>query len=291
MSVPNTTSAPARYIAESIAALPPLPETALKILDCFGDEFIDAEKIVTIVGSDPGISAKLLGVANSAYFGLAQPVNSIHEAITRVLGVDTVRSLVLGMTLQRSFNATHCPGFDTTRFWQQALLTAACCKKLAASDHTTNDATRDLAYSAGLCHNLGLMALAHLAPDRTTAVLQAHSELAAATSLSSLFFAEFETDHKRMTADLARAWSLPEPMIAAYDHRAFPESPCGCKTCLIVAAGAAAVGNTEADDGRQTDLQQWAKEFALSVADLQNMAVFDDEQIEKVQSLACNLTG
>ncbi len=291
MSIAKTTSAPARYIAESIEALPPLPETALEILDCFGDEFIGAEKVATIVGRDPGLSAKLLGLANSAYFGLAHPVNSIHEAISRVLGVDTVRSLVLGLALQQSFNATHCPGFDTTRFWQQALLTAACCKKLAASDDTTTDATRDLAYFAGLCHNLGLMAFAHLAPDRTNAVLQAHSELAAAASLSSLFLVEFETDHKRMTADLARAWSLPEPMIAAYDHRAFPESPCSGKTCLIVAAGAAAVGNTESDDGRQIDLNQWAKEFALSADDLQNMAVLDDEQIEKVQSLACNLTG
>ena len=135
------------------------------------------------------------------------------------------------------------------------------------------------------------MAFAHLAPDRTSAVLQAHSELAAAASLSSLFLVEFETDHKRMTADLARAWSLPEPMIAAYDHRAFPESPCGGKTCLIVAASAAAVGNTESDDGRQIDLNQWAKEFALSADDLQNMAVLDDEQIEKVQSLAYNLAG
>lgn len=291
MSIAKTTSAPARYVAESIAALPPLPETALEILDCFGDEFIDAEMVATIVGRDPGISAKLLGVANSAYFGLVQPVNSIHKAISQVLGVDTVRSLVLGLALQQSFNATDCLSFDTTRFWQQALLTAACCKKLAASDDSATDATRDLAYSAGLCHNLGLMALAHLAPDRTNAVLQAHSGPAAAASLSSLFFAEFETDHKRMTADLARAWSLPEPMIAAYDYRAFPESPRANQTCLIVAAAAAAVGNTESDDGRQTDLQQWAKEFALSEEDLQNMAAFNDGQIEKVQSLACNLTG
>ena len=206
MSMATDTSAPAQKIAESIATLPPLPATAQEILACFGDEFIDADKVTAVVTRDPGISAKLLGLANSAYFGLAQPVNSIGEAIVRVLGVDTVRSLVLAMAIKKSFNAKNCRDFDPTRFWLQALLTAECCKKLAASDEAATDATRDLAYSAGLCHNLGLMALAHMAPDRTGSVLQAHREQAASDSLGSLFLAEFETDHKLVTAELARAW-------------------------------------------------------------------------------------
>ena len=87
-------------IAESVKALPPLPATAHEILTCFGDEFIDARKVASVVEGDPGICAKLLGLANSAYFGLAEPVNDIAEAISRVLGVDTVRSLVLAMAIR-----------------------------------------------------------------------------------------------------------------------------------------------------------------------------------------------
>ncbi len=106
-------------LARSIAALPPLPSTAQQILTCFGDEFIDAAKVAAVVDGDPAICAKLLGLANSAYFGLAEPVNTIGEAISRVLGVDTVRSLVLAMAIQCSFNSKGCPAFRTDQFWTQ----------------------------------------------------------------------------------------------------------------------------------------------------------------------------
>ena len=65
MSAVSDTSTSARQIVESIAALPPLPATAQEILTCFGDEFIDADKVTAVVEGDPGICGKLLGLANS----------------------------------------------------------------------------------------------------------------------------------------------------------------------------------------------------------------------------------
>ena len=166
----------------------------------------------------------------------------------------------------------------------QALLTAECCTNHVAADESATDATRDLAYSAGLCHNPGLMVLAHMLPDRTTAILQAHREQAASDNLGRLLFAEFETDHKIMTSELVRVWSLPEPMIAAYDYRAFPGSHSADRLCLIVAAGAAAIGNTEMDQGRYTNLKPWADAFGLMAEDLQKMAVLGDRQKARVRS-------
>ena len=81
------------------------------------DEFIDAAKVTAVVEGDPGICAKLLGLANSAYFGLAEPVNNIGEAISRVLGVDTVRSLVLAMAIQNGL----LPESDAIEAYQQRL--------------------------------------------------------------------------------------------------------------------------------------------------------------------------
>ena len=204
MTAATNTSETATRFAQSIATLPPLPATAQQILTCFGDEFIDADRVTEVVEGDPGICAKLLGLSNSAYFGLAEPVNSIGEAISRVLGVDTVRSLVLAMAIQQSFNSKGCPSFRTDRFWMQSLLAAECCKKIAAADEAADDSVRDLAYSAGLCHNLGLMALVHMEPARTNKVLKAHQQQNEPEALSELFLAEFATDHKIMTAELAR---------------------------------------------------------------------------------------
>lgn len=290
MSAATDNTATATRFAQSIAALPPLPATAQQILNCFGDEFIDAKKVAAVVESDPGICAKLLGLANSAYFGLAEPVHSIGEAIARVLGVDTVRSLVLAMAIQRSFNDKNCPAFNAERFWLQSLSTAECCKKIAAADNTADDTVRDLAYSAGLCHNLGLMALAHMEPERTSSVLNAHATQAEVDTLGGLFLAEFETDHKIMTAELARLWSLPTPMLEAYQYRASPESLSDARLGTVVAAGVVAVENTAVENEQQQPLHAWAETLGLVAEDLQQMAEIGDRQKERVQSLASNMT-
>lgn len=289
MSAVTDTSETATRFAQSIAALPPLPATAQEILTCFGDEFIDADKVTAVVEGDPGICAKLLGLANSAYFGLAEPVNSIGEAISRVLGVDTVRSLVLAMAIQQSFNSKGCPGFNTERFWLQSLLSAECCKKIAAADESADDAVRDLAYSAGLCHNLGLMALAHMEPKRTSKVLTAHRDQADPDSLSALFLKEFATDHKIMTAELARVWSLPEPMLLAYQYRAFPQSHCDERLGAVVAAAVVAVENTEVDEDQRASLTSWAVSLGLEAEDIQDMAQLSEKQKERVKSLVSNM--
>ena len=285
----DITETAARF-AESIMALPPLPATAQRILTCFGDEFIDAEKVAAVVEGDPGICAKLLGLSNSAYFGLVEPVNDIREAISRVLGVDTVRSLVLAMAIQKSFNSRECPSFDVERFWVQSLLAAECCKKIALADEKAEDSDKDFAYSAGLCHNLGLMALAHVEPKRTNKVLNAHRLGGEADSLDGLFDKEFQTNHKTMTAELGRTWSLPATMVAAYQCRAFPEAHCDVRLGAIVSAGVMAVENAEVDEGRRSSLEPFAVELGIPEEEIQDFALLSERQKEKVKSLASNMT-
>jgi len=289
-SARNITDSSIRF-AKSIKVLPPLPATAQEILTCFGDEFIDAGKVASVVEADAGICAKLLGLANSAYFGLPEPVNDIEEAISRVLGVDTVRSLVLAMAIQQCFDNKKCPAFDAQRFWMTSLRVAECCKKIAGADEAADDSERDLAYSAGLCHNLGLMALSHIEPTRTDRVLKKHCEPGQDHSLGDLFNLEFETDHRIMTAELGRTWSLPPSMVAAYQYRAFPNTPCDDRLGLVVAAGVTAVQNEELDEDSRTNLSAWTELLGISAEDIQGMAHFDDRQKDRVQSLAGKFAG
>jgi len=275
--------------AKSIMALPPLPATAQEILTCFGDEFIDAENVASVVEGDPGICAKLLGLSNSAYFGLAEPVNDIGEAISRVLGVDTVRSLVLAMAIQQSFNSKKCPPFDVERFWKTSLMTAECCKAIASADEQSDDAERDLAYSAGLCHNLGLMALTHIEPVRTAVVLKAHREKGNQDSLTDLFDRQFGTNHRFLTAELGRIWSLPIPMVAAYHYRAFPESHCEDRLGYVVAAGVTAVSNVPLDEEQHSSLTPWCGKLGIPPDELQAMAIFGEQETDRVRSLASNM--
>ena len=287
-AVTEATETAAR-MADSIVALPPLPVTAQKILTCFGDEFIDADKVGEVVESDPGICAKLLGLANSAYFGLAEPLYDIREAISRVLGVDTVRSLVLAMAIQQSFNSRDCPAFDVERFWTRSLFVAECCKKIAMADQAADEADRDLSYSAGLCHNLGMMALAHMEPERTSGVLVKHQAGQELRPVAELFAEEFGTDHKLVTAQLAQSWSLPAPMMAAYEFRALADSDSDVRLAYIVAAGIAAVENAGLDQEDRVSLLEFAEALGIGTEELQDMAVMGERQEERVQSLASNM--
>jgi len=281
----------ATRFAQCIAALPPLPATAQEILTCFGDEFIDADKVTAVVERDPGICAKLLGLANSAYFGLAEPVNSIGEAISRVLGVDTVRSLVLALAIQQSFNSKNCPAFRTDRFWHRSLLVAECSKKIALADDAADDAVRDLAYSGGLCHNLGLMALVHMEPARTNTVLSMHGRKQETNTLSGLLLEEFATDHKILTAELARVWSLPAQMTGAYQYKAFPQSRCEERLGAVLSAAVAAVENNIVDEEHRLSLNSWAVMLGLDAGDLQRMAEMNERQEQRVLSLVSNMSG
>lgn len=290
MTAATDTSETAANLAKSIMALPPLPATAHEILTCFGDEFIDAGKVASVVEGDAGICAKLLGLANSAYFGLSEPVNDMEQAISRVLGVDTVRSLVLAMAIQQSFSSKKCPAFDVERFWRMSLMTAECCKKIAAADALSEGPERDLAYSAGLCHNLGLMALTHIEADRSDQVLMRSDEDAQSGGLTRFFQEEFDTDHKTMTAELARLWSLPVPMLAAYYYRAYPETKCEERLGLVVSAGVAAVQNADLPEDGRISLTLWSEPLGIAAEDILRMAALGERQRNRVQSLAGRLT-
>lgn len=290
MKAAADTSDTAARFAESIMVLPPLPVTAQKILTCFGDEFIDADRVAEVVEGDAGICAKLLGLTNSAYFGLAEPLYQISEAISRVLGVDTVRSLVLAMAIQQSFNSKECPSFNAQRFWVDSLMVAELCKKIAAADSDADKADRDLAYSAGLCHNLGLMALVHTDPQRSNVVLREAAGHPEAGALAKYLLEEFETDHKMVTAELARAWSLPEPMLMAYQCRAFPKTHCDARLGMILAASIVAVENARLEPDERVSLEEYAKPLSLGDEELQDIADIGERQQERVLSLASNMT-
>lgn len=170
-------------------------------------------------------------------------------------------------------------------------MTAECCKSIASADNSSDNAERDLAYSAGLCHNLGLMALSHIEPVRTNKVLEAHREPGQQKGLSELFLSELETSHRILTAELARIWSLPAPMVAAYQYRAFPHSHCDDRLGLVVAAGVTAVENTDLDEDLHGSLLSWSEPLGIAADDIQNMAILGNQQRDRVDSLARNMTG
>ncbi|MEM1089751.1 MAG: HDOD domain-containing protein [Pseudomonadota bacterium] len=210
--------APASVLAETLNHLPALPEVASEILTRLNDEFVTGKQVAEVVGKDPGISARLVALANSAYFGLSEPVGNLEQVVNRVLGVDNVRSLALALAAGHVLDTSSCDGFNTRRFWENALLMADATARIVADEKKATQADKDLAYQTGLCHNIGLLALAALKPETTSNILSLRdAEPEAKKALAPLLRAAFGVDHRELTHAVACAWKLPEASVLAFE--------------------------------------------------------------------------
>lgn len=194
--------------------LPPMPQIAMLIMEQFSDCYIDGNRVADLVEQDPAICARLIGLANSAYYGLRNPVADMREVVNRVLGVDNVRNLAFALATQRTFDTSACPSFDNVAFWTESLTIAQRCAGLAALLPAVSEEQRRIAKVFGLCHRLGLLALTCLQSGRVQRVLE---RVADGGELEEELQTEFGRTSTRMTYIVARQWELPRPILAGYE--------------------------------------------------------------------------
>lgn len=140
-----------------IKNLPPLPEASVKIITAVNDPDITVEELVDVLSLSPVLVARLLGLANSAFFGCAGKINDLRIAIIQVLGLNLVKSLVLSIVLNVELNTSKCKNFDPEFFWSHALVTALLAQKLS-NDLQGELMQANIIYTSGLLLNVGLLA-------------------------------------------------------------------------------------------------------------------------------------
>lgn len=167
------------------------------------------------------MSAKLLQLVNSAFFGLPRPVSSPDEAVT-FLGLETFKAIVLSLHLFACFDRAKVKSFDLRAFWQHSLTTSLLAKKVCLADN------RDLkkaeqAFTAGLLHDVGKLMLAANLPD----LFQQALAMSRNTSVSWLEAeqATFGATHAEVGAYLLALWGIPQPIVEAV---AFHHTPAQC---------------------------------------------------------------
>src|SRR5208337_1781942 len=111
--------------------------------------------------ADPAIVAKLLRMANSAYFGTRKKVTSVNESVVR-MGLKVTRMTVLGFSLEADISRKVPESFEIDRFWRHALTTAVGARIVA---ERVWPAKRDEAFAAGIMQDLGMVALQCAVPD------------------------------------------------------------------------------------------------------------------------------
>lgn len=198
----------ARLRINKLKSLPALPEASVKILEAINDPDISIEKLTEVLALSPGLVARLLGLANSAYFGQTRQIKDLRTAIVQVLGLQLVKSLTVGIVLNVQIDTRQCKCFDTNSFWMHSLLTAVAAQKLVAISERHHPVTGSVVYTGGLLLHIGLLVIAYLFPKEFDQVLAAkqkdYLELSHEVSLH-LGLSQYQMGYM-----LLNKWQLPD---------------------------------------------------------------------------------
>ncbi len=191
--------------------LPSIPSLYSEIVEKMNDPDAALEDVGVIIAKDPGMTAKILKLVNSAFFSLRREVSNPADAAA-FLGLDTIKSLVLSLNAFSQYESVKTDGFSLAALWNHSLATASAAKRIAQLEKSVAK-TVDHAFAAGLLHDVGKTVLAFNFPDQYGKTIQL-----AQSQGADLLKAEQETfgaNHADVGGYLLGLWGLPVPVVDA----------------------------------------------------------------------------
>jgi putative nucleotidyltransferase with HDIG domain len=147
--------------------LPSLPEVYIRVTELLETENSTGLKIGEAVQTDPALTARILKLINSAYYGLQNPVTSISQAVT-LLGRQQLKQALLGSVLAGVFKDFDITAFPLRDFWQHSIKTAIIARQLAMQNARVID--HEAFFTAGLLHDIGWLVIAKVNPGSYTQI-------------------------------------------------------------------------------------------------------------------------
>ena len=190
---------------ENLKELPTLPTVVAQLILTLNEPTSSARDLERLIANDQAIAAKLLKLANSAFYGLPGKVTSLGRAIT-LLGFNTVRSLVLTIGVVEKFSgASGGRYFSRGEFWEHSLSVAMMCKLVSERDPAISS---EEAHICGLLHDIGKVIMDYAMPAKFQKAMQQVKE-----SGMDILEAEKEyvgLSHDQVGALAAEKWQFPE---------------------------------------------------------------------------------
>jgi HD-like signal output (HDOD) protein len=193
-------------------ALPAVPKIVHELIDSFNSDDISIDDIAKKLAADPVLSARLLRLANSAYYHVSRSIGTVNEALA-MLGFVTVRTLVISSGLTGGYKSM--PGMDLGRFWRYSLHTAAVAGWMAKKVGINGDQ----AFTVGLMHSIGELVMHAGMPEQMLQLDKLASPMdARRLDMERTSFGYTFAD---VGAELARQWRFPIAFAEAIKH--FPD--------------------------------------------------------------------
>jgi len=228
----------AKELVGRVRTLVSLPEVCMRLNDLLRDEQATADDVAEVLRTDPGLTARLLKLVNSALYGLPRRVDTVSRAVALV-GMEEIRNLALASSAAEAFRRLPVRLADMDAFWRHSVYCANLSSVLGAPGRGPG---RERLFVSGLLHDVGWLVLFHEVPDPTRRVLEE-----ARGDWDNLHRLEHEIlglTHADVGAEILKAWDLPdtlwEPVAFHHDPQGASRHP-AATAVVHIANGVAAV--------------------------------------------------
>lgn len=155
---------PVKELVAQITSVPSLPTLYIELLELLKSPDATIKEAGAIIEKDIAMTAKILQLVNSAYFGIPRKVSSVVQAVS-FLGLETVKTLVLSVEVFSQFDLSKLPNFSVDGLWRHSVGTATYARKIAQAENLDRKVT-DTAFMVGMLHDVGKLVLAANLPEQ-----------------------------------------------------------------------------------------------------------------------------
>ena len=208
-----------KQVVSNIRNLPTPPIVFNQIQNALSQPNVSAGQVAAILSEDPAMSAKVLKLTNSAFYGLSREVDSVKQAVV-VIGLEAVRNLVLSASVLEMFAGDIIDPTYQEHYWRHSLATASGSRILAKQTKSKTTFDSDSAFSAGLLHDIGKMVIACYLPNEFKQISAKRKD----EPMVPDFIIEEQIlgyTHAQIGGYLATQWKLPSKLSHAiiFHHR------------------------------------------------------------------------
>jgi diguanylate cyclase (GGDEF)-like protein len=191
--------------------LPSLPAVAVQVLELAQRADVDIAHIARVISKDPALSAKILRTVNSSFYGRSHPISTISQALV-ILGLQSVKTLVLGFSLVRGLTANQPKTFKHLLYWKRSIFAATAARLIAAKISLVQ---QEEAFLAALLMDIGMLVL--------DLVLGAqYGELTSSiphhVDLPEVERDELQMTHAEVGGIITEQWKLPPELTVPVAH-------------------------------------------------------------------------
>lgn len=206
----------AKDLVSAVSDVVMLPETVSRVIQMVDNPRYSSADIGEVICNDPGLTARLLRIANSPFYGFPSHIDSVPRAVA-IIGTDGLRDLMLATSAVKLFSDLTNELVSMETFWRHSLRCAIIARALATKLRIANPESY---FTAGLLHDIGYLIIYRELPELASKTLRHITQ-----NREIVYIVEQEIigfDHASVGGELLRLWNLPTTLIEAVEYHHTP---------------------------------------------------------------------